>query len=62
MEYAADLGVLSKISKIARNYLNMSIKPPKEFSDHSMFVLIYNMMYKYYLFYGRYDGRYILNQ
>ena len=59
MEYAAALGVLPRFSKITRDYLYMSIKPIKEFSGYSMFILIYNLMYNYYLFYGRYDGRYI---
>ena len=59
MEYAAALGVLPRFSKITRDYFNMSIRPANEFSEYSMFVLIYHMMCRYYLFYGRYDGRYI---
>jgi len=59
MEYAAALGVLPSISKITRDYFNMSIRPANEFSGYYMFTLIYHMMCRYYIFYGRYDGRYI---
>ena len=59
MEYAAALGVLPRFSKITRDYFNMSIRPANEFSEYYMFTLIYHMMCRYYLFYGRYDGRYI---